>query len=340
MGEVDRFKLPQDRLPKLSFSGSERNHLFVQTQEGKFVDISGISGLDSKDDGRSIAVFDFDRDGYQEYLLTNANHHTLNIFHSRVGQLAPARTVLAVRLVGGNSSRSSSSQFSSRDAIGAKIVVSSSGKRTIRELRCGEGLAAQNSPTLLFGLGSEQRVDSVQVKWPSGKVQEFSDIPTMSILTVFENEADSSDGTGMQLADYLPVELKGAAVAESFPELPLDSLPDDGKWKLVTAMATWCENCRQHLPEIAQIRQQFGDELEVYAVPVDPEDTPEKLSAYVEQYAPTYELLKADEGQRKAFLEFAVGQMGDGSVPFSIIVEPGGTGCLDVQRLAFHFRPD
>ena len=54
-----------------SFSGYERNHLFVN-QDGKaFVDLSGVSGLDAVGDSRSFAVLDYNRDGWPDIGLVN-----------------------------------------------------------------------------------------------------------------------------------------------------------------------------------------------------------------------------------------------------------------------------
>ncbi len=46
-----------------SFSGYERDQLMLNLGEGKFLDISGVSGMDSITDGRGAVFADFDNDG-------------------------------------------------------------------------------------------------------------------------------------------------------------------------------------------------------------------------------------------------------------------------------------
>ena len=62
-----------------SFSGHERNHLFLSDRGRRFSDISAISGLDNIADGRAFVLWDFDRDGWQDIALVNANTPLLNI---------------------------------------------------------------------------------------------------------------------------------------------------------------------------------------------------------------------------------------------------------------------
>ena len=50
--------------------------------------------------------------------------------------------------------------------------------------------------------------------------------------------------------------------------------------------------CKRNIPQVAALREGFGaDELAVYGVPIDPEDTPEMLAEYAAEYRPAYQLL-------------------------------------------------
>ena len=63
----------------MSFSGSERNSMFIKSDDGRFSNVSGVSGFDSKSDGRCLATMDINRDGLMDLLTTNANKPTLAI---------------------------------------------------------------------------------------------------------------------------------------------------------------------------------------------------------------------------------------------------------------------
>ena len=61
---------------------------------------------------------------------------------------------------------------------------------------------------------------------------------------------------------------------------------------MYTTMATWCPTCKGELPQIAAIRNAFdARELEMHGVPVDPTDDPAKLTSYIQEFQPAYDLL-------------------------------------------------
>ncbi len=68
----------------VSLSGGERNHLFLSDRGRHFDDVSGVSGLDTPGDSRSFAVFDYDRDGWQDVALVNTNAPFLNLSRNEI----------------------------------------------------------------------------------------------------------------------------------------------------------------------------------------------------------------------------------------------------------------
>ena len=56
-----------------SFSGQERNCAFLNLGELTFANVSSVSGLDHIEDGRGLALSDWDLDGDIDFLLTNRN---------------------------------------------------------------------------------------------------------------------------------------------------------------------------------------------------------------------------------------------------------------------------
>lgn len=283
-----------------SFSGHERNHLFLR-RGPRFLDVSPVSGLDDEADGRAFGILDYDRDGWADLAVVNANSPQFQLFHNEVAAAAgaePGRS-LALRFVGGNRAAAPSAEWSTRDGYGAQARVTVGDRTLLREHRCGEGMAAQNSPTQLVGIGDAAGAEAIEVRWPSGKVTRVGPVAAGRLVTFYENPADSPDGTGVRVEPYGPAVPVGApepAVAEpaSAPRLTLRS-PDatpPARLRVYTTMATWCTSCRRELPRLRQLRARFpADEVALLAVPVDPADTPEKLAAYVETYDPPYRLL-------------------------------------------------
>ena len=79
-----------------SFSGRERNCCFLNTGRQRFATISAVSGLDYPDDGRAVAVTDWDQDGDLDLWISNRNAPRLRLFRND----SPAHNhYLTVRLI-------------------------------------------------------------------------------------------------------------------------------------------------------------------------------------------------------------------------------------------------
>ena len=333
--EMNRFAVPSLQRAKMSFSGHERNHLFMN-QEGKsFQDVSGISGLDTDADGRSFAVVDFDRDGWQDIVLANVTSPTVSFYRN---QLAEADSnsehqFLVVDCVGGNTTAAPTTSFSPRDGFGVKVTVKTGDAVYVREKRGGEGLAAQNSQLLHFGLGRKRSVDEIEIKWPSGIVQKVQDIHAGHLIRCYEDLSKSKSGSGVDV-EKLP--------EKSFPnnlpnkdKVKVFDPPVNGsaKFKMFVSMATWCPNCKKHIPQLRLIRQRFGEsELQIVGVPVDGADTSSKLSEYLVENNPPYQIDgKWDTPHRDMFNRLASENLESSSLPTTIITDSNGQ-VLDIFR--------
>jgi len=84
---------------------------------------------------------------------------------------------------------------SNRDGIGAKLTVKA-GKRTlVDEVRSGSSYISQSDLRVHFGLGSTAKIDSVQVRWPSGLVERFNDLSVDAIHTLKEGSGKTAAPT-------------------------------------------------------------------------------------------------------------------------------------------------
>jgi hypothetical protein len=209
-----------DKILVHSLNGNERNHYFANRGGRSFVDISGLSGVDNPADSRGFAVLDYDRDGWQDIALVNANQPLFNLYHNEMPAAGLRGGMIAIRFVGGNRSPGPSKEFACRDGYGARVKVDLSDTKLIREHRCGDGWSTQNSATMIVGIGSHTNVASITVQWPSGKTATARGIPEGTLLTVYENRADSPSKTAFVGSPYR-VRPKTAR-AESFS--PKDSL--------------------------------------------------------------------------------------------------------------------
>ena len=81
---------------------------------------------------------------------------------------------------------------SNRSGIGARVTVNTASRRQISEVRSGSSYISHSDLRIHFGLGRANVVTSVEVRWPSGLVEQFASATVDAIMTVEE-------GTGQPL---------------------------------------------------------------------------------------------------------------------------------------------
>ncbi len=117
---------------------------------------------------------DFDDDGFMDLLMTH--RYGQNQLYRNLGN---TNHWIKCKLVG---------TVSNRDAIGAKVRVQATiGGQSVwqlQEVSCGD--PHQNDTRPHFGLGDATVVEKVRIEWPSGIVEQFSNVPVRRILTVVE----------------------------------------------------------------------------------------------------------------------------------------------------------
>ncbi len=115
-----------------------------------------------------MAVADLDADGLLDLVINN-NHAPPTIYLNRGD---PGRW-LRLALVG---------RASNRDAIGAEIRLAAGGRTLLRQVEAGSGYASQHMLPVHFGLGGAERVESIEIRWPSGHVDRWAGDSLAEIL--------------------------------------------------------------------------------------------------------------------------------------------------------------
>jgi hypothetical protein len=77
---------------------------------------------------------------------------------------------------------------SNRDAIGAKVTVRTARLTQLREVKRTLSIYSASDPRAHFGLGPATKADLVRVEWPSGRVDEWKDVPADRHYRVDEAE--------------------------------------------------------------------------------------------------------------------------------------------------------
>jgi hypothetical protein len=188
--EFERLTFTGPKYHAHSYSGSERNRFFLNLGGKTFADFSTLSGADDVGDSRAWVPWDMNRDGWPDIALVNANIPSLSLYRNDLGAQFPQRRFVAVRLEGGAHSPAPQGLFSNRDGIGARVQVEVAGVKLRRDRQCGEGFAAQNSATLLIGIGEANKADRITVRWPSRKAQHVEDVPAGTLCVFNEARGD------------------------------------------------------------------------------------------------------------------------------------------------------
>ena len=162
-----------------SFSGRERHCVYLNTGGPRFANISALSGLDFPEDGRGLAVTDWDFDGDPDLWLSNRTAPRLRFLRN---DISAGNRFVAFRLTGNGTT-------SNRDAVGARLTLRVGDVPLLRTRKAGEGFLSQSSRWLHFGLGKAGAVGPLVVRWPDGSEQTFSGIQPNRFYDIRQGEA-------------------------------------------------------------------------------------------------------------------------------------------------------
>lgn len=130
--------------------------------------------------GRGAAYADIDADGDLDVAITQNGDRALLLRNDQ----EPRHHWLRVRLTG---------TAVNRDAIGARVEVRAGGVTQTRLLMPSRSYLSQVEPVLTFGLGTADRVESVEVFWPDGSRQSLSGVAVDSVLGITQ-QSDPKEG--------------------------------------------------------------------------------------------------------------------------------------------------
>ncbi len=150
--------------------------LFKNRGDGTFSDVSLMEGIEGNDAKEAAAVGDYNNDGFVDILVLSSAYTDLAL-HRLYQNQGNKNHWITIQLVGTKSNR---------DAIGAKILLTSGGRTQIREIISGSSYVSQSSLWQTFGLGLASRIDTIEIKWPSGTIQQLQNIKADQKIVVIE----------------------------------------------------------------------------------------------------------------------------------------------------------
>jgi enediyne biosynthesis protein E4 len=158
--------------------------LFRNHRDGTFDDVSQSLASMPPQSRRGAAVGDINNDGNVDIVVLNVGEPPSLLLNRSDN----TNHRVLFKLVGTKSNKA---------AIGARVTVKSGTLVQFSEVRGGSSYLSQNDLRLHFGLGSNDKMSEVIVRWPNGETEVLRDVPADFIYTVVE-------GKGLQQKVALP----------------------------------------------------------------------------------------------------------------------------------------
>ena len=174
---------PEVEQVKTEAGYAQRKLLYRNLHNGRFADVSleAGPGISEPSASRGAAFGDFDNDGDIDVIVNTVNDYPqLLRCDSKLDH-----NWIKVRTVGTKSNRS---------GIGARLLCvtqppgESKPHRQIDEVRSGGGYFSQNDLRVHFGLGNAEKVETLEIRWPSGQVDTLKGIKGNQLIYVKEGE--------------------------------------------------------------------------------------------------------------------------------------------------------
>jgi enediyne biosynthesis protein E4 len=166
----------------LGSSYKEPRILFHNNGDGTFTDISATAGsaITTVASSRGLAVGDLWNDGRMSAVINNMNAAPSVL----VNQIRNSNHWITINTLGTKSNR---------DGIGARILVKTAARILVDEVRSGSSYISNSDMRIHFGLGKADKVEWVEIRWPSGLTERFAEPAVDQIHTLKEGTGTPAD---------------------------------------------------------------------------------------------------------------------------------------------------
>jgi hypothetical protein len=149
--------------------------LSLNQKNGTFCDASDQAGsaLKERRVSRGLAVADLFNDGNMDVVVNNLDGSPTLLRNHGI----PGRHWISFELAGTKSNRL---------ALNARVKIVAGGVTQTDEVHSGGSYLSQSDLRLHFGLGSASKIDSVEIRWPSGAIENLHNLAADQFYSVLE----------------------------------------------------------------------------------------------------------------------------------------------------------
>jgi hypothetical protein len=155
--------------------------LSMNLGNGMFCDASEQAGpaLLEPRVSRGLAIGDLFNDGTMDVVVEDLTGAPVILRNIGLQGSVPARHWVSFELAGTKSNRL---------AIGARVKITAGGVTQTEEIHSGGSYLSQNDLRVHFGLGAVKNIESVEIRWPSGKIETMKDLDADKFYSVLEGQ--------------------------------------------------------------------------------------------------------------------------------------------------------
>ncbi|PYX64681.1 MAG: RNA-binding protein, partial [Acidobacteria bacterium] len=166
----------------LGSSYKEPRILFHNNGDGTYSDISALagSGITTAASSRGMAVGDLWNDGRMSAVINNMNAAPSLL----ANQVKSTNHWIAIHTVGTKSNR---------DGIGARIRVKAGSRILVDEVRSGSSYISNSDMRVHFGLGKADKIEWVEIRWPTGLIEQFNNLGVDQVHTLREGSGNPAE---------------------------------------------------------------------------------------------------------------------------------------------------
>jgi hypothetical protein len=184
---------------------NETSYLYENNGDETFTDVTVSAGITHNDDGKTLIIFDYDRDGDMDIVITSYNDPVVLLRNDLVHTASTNWLEIALD--------TSANSALAPDGCGSGITATTGSVSQYRYLDCGPSYCGQSQNIAHFGLNTATTVDTLTVTWPDGSTSVLNDVAANQIMTIAApagvpgapGEASQGDvPADHMLADYDP----------------------------------------------------------------------------------------------------------------------------------------